>query len=93
MWGVSPAIDRNSDGWQKCFTNVPPSASRVSADHNVKNVFSGICDAEGGATPRIVDCCQCCQCCQFQFSISNIGIDNWQHSHTGNIQQDKVENT
>ena len=36
-------------------------------------------------TPRIVDCCQCCQSCQFQFPISNIGIDNWQHSHTGNI--------
>ena len=36
----------NSDGWQKCFTNVPPGASRGSADHNVKNVFSGICDAD-----------------------------------------------
>ena len=30
------ARDRNSDGWQKCFTNVPPGASRVSADLNVK---------------------------------------------------------
>ena len=47
----------------------------------------------GVATPRIVDCCQCCQCCQFQFSISNIGIDNWQHSHTGNIQQDSLVGT
>ena len=28
--------NRNSDGWQKCFTNVPPGASRVSADLNVK---------------------------------------------------------
>ena len=36
--------NRNSDGWQKCFTNVPPGASRGSADLNVKNVFSGICD-------------------------------------------------
>ena len=33
------AIDRNSDGWQKCFTNVPPGASRGSADHNAKNIF------------------------------------------------------
>ena len=49
--------------------------------------------SSGGGTPRIVDYCQCCQCCQFQFSISNIGIDNWQHSHTGNIEQNKVENT
>ena len=23
-----------------------------------------------------------------QLSTGNIGIDNWQHSHTGNIQQD-----
>ena len=30
------AIDRNSDGWQKGVTNVPPGASRVLADHNVK---------------------------------------------------------
>ena len=28
--------NRNSDGWQKGFTNVPPGASRVSADHNAK---------------------------------------------------------
>ena len=34
------ARDRNSDGWQKCFTNVPPGASRGSADHNVKNVLA-----------------------------------------------------
>ena len=34
--GTLPTIDRNSEGWQKCFTNVPPSASRVSADHNAK---------------------------------------------------------
>ena len=40
--------NRNSDGWQKCFTNVPPGASRGSADHNVKNVFSGIYDAVDG---------------------------------------------
>ena len=40
MWGVPHAIDRNSDGWQKCFTNVPTGASRVSADHNVKNVLA-----------------------------------------------------
>ena len=26
--------------------------------------------------------------CQYQFSIGNIGIDNWQHSHNGNIQQE-----
>ena len=32
--------NRNSDGWQKCFTNVPPDASRNSADHNVKNVLA-----------------------------------------------------
>ena len=42
----------NSDGWQKCFTNVAPSASRVLADHNVKNVFSGICDAVDGECSR-----------------------------------------
>ena len=46
--------NRNSDGWQKCFTNVPPGASRDSADHNGKNVFSGICDAVDGDTPH--DC-------------------------------------
>ena len=40
--------NRNSDGWQKCFTNVPPGASRISADHNVKNVFSSLCDAVDG---------------------------------------------
>ena len=34
--GTLPTIDRNSEGWQKCFTNVPPGASRVSADHNAK---------------------------------------------------------
>ena len=36
----SHAIDRNSDGWQKCFTNVPPGASRVLADHDVKNILA-----------------------------------------------------
>ena len=45
MGSVPTRGNRNSDGWQKCFTNVPLGASRVSADHNVKNVFSGICDA------------------------------------------------
>ena len=47
-----PRGNRNSDGWQKCFTNVPPGASRVSADHNVKNVFSSICDAVDGECRR-----------------------------------------
>ena len=26
----------------------------------------------------------------FQLSTGNIGIDNWKHSHTGNIQQDSL---
>ena len=37
---MGSAANRNSDGWQKCFTNVPPGASRGSADHNVKNVLA-----------------------------------------------------
>jgi len=43
---------RNSDGWQKGFTNVTPDASRNQPPANDKTAnmcFSGICDAEGVA--------------------------------------------
>jgi hypothetical protein len=45
----SPIVERNSDGWQKGFTNVTPKAPHDSATSKWQIFFSGICDAEGGS--------------------------------------------
>ena len=49
-----PAIDRNSDGWQKCFTNVPPGASRGSADLNVKMFLAASAMPWMGTLPALL---------------------------------------
>ena len=48
------ARDRNSDGWQKCFTNVPPGASRVSADLNVKMFLAASAMPWMGSLPALL---------------------------------------
>ena len=51
---MGSAANRNSDGWQKCFTNVPPGASRGSADHNVKMFLAASAMPWMGSLPALL---------------------------------------
>ena len=54
MGSVPTRGNRNSDGWQKCFTNVPPGASRVSADLNVKMFLAASAMPWMGSLPALL---------------------------------------
>ena len=54
MRSVRPRGNRNSDSWRKCFTSVPPGASRDSADHNVENVLAASAMPWMGSLPALL---------------------------------------